>query len=112
MLEFVFNLLLSAVGFFVTFRVSFACFFLSLIVNKIHFQDHHHHHHHHHHHLSPIIIIIFICVIVCVIFCCSLSIKSTFQIIIIIITTKHNTQNERHGNQREVTKGDERMKDW
>ena len=38
--EFVFNLLLSAVCFFVdvTFRVRFACFVLSLIVNKIHYH--------------------------------------------------------------------------
>ena len=45
LVEFVFNLLLSAVCFFVTFRVSFACL-LSLIVNKIHYHHHHHHHHH------------------------------------------------------------------
>ena len=46
LVEFVFNLLLSAVCFFVTFRVRFACCFLSLTVNKIHYHHHHHHHHH------------------------------------------------------------------
>ena len=40
--EFVFDLLLSAVCFSVTFRVSFACLFVADF-------------HHHHHHLSPLV---------------------------------------------------------